>query len=794
MKTRKILISFALVLMLAVAMSVVAFAATGTITASSATAKRDGTVDVTVSLADNPGLVTAAITVTYDSAVLELTGVTDGGILGTQMHSATYTANPYTLYWSNPTVTADITADGLAATLHFKVKTDAAFGDTTVALSYSQASYDIINVDFGNVDFALNNGTITIVDKDPQVITAADLPAATYGDEGIKVEATADATSGLNAFTYASDNDAVATVDADGNVTIVGVGTANITVTEPGDDTYAPATVTKALTVAPKALTIKDAKVDNKVFDGTAVATLIPGTLEGVVGTDDVTADYTAATADYADVNVGEDKAVTVDGIILAGAAAANYTLTQPADVKGTITPKVIIVESVDFATGNATIKESDLVAGYTDVAVDLSEVEFAVNTDDNTKATVTNFKLNNANYVVTAAVENVDITAVKLVKVTVTAEPAAPESSVTINGNANTEVIVKDGTLLTIVASVDPTTSYKFKTFTVGGTEIAKDDPNLTVGTEEKSATYVLTATADAAATGITETAVTVTFKKNSASFYAVTFVVNGGSAVPAQTVSAYGQVIEPTAPTKDGYTFDGWYVDSALTAKYNFSNIVTGPFSLYAKWVAGGSTTPTTPGTETPTTPGEETPTTPADGKFNDVAEGYWAYEAIEFVRTNGIAKGKEEGNYKPEDTVTRAEFIAMLCRAYNIQPMEGDNFDDAGEGLWYTGYLAAAKQLGISNGVGDNKFAPEKKITREEMIQLVYNYHKSIGIDVTAEDAGFADADQISDWAKDAVNYAKKTGIINGVGDNMFAPKGDATRAQLAQIFYNMLKDAK
>ncbi len=174
-----------------------------------------------------------------------------------------------------------------------------------------------------------------------------------------------------------------------------------------------------------------------------------------------------------------------------------------------------------------------------------------------------------------------------------------------------------------------------------------------------------------------------------------------------------------------------------------------------------------------------------------FSDVKESDWYYEAVKFAFEKGITKGISDTEFGPDGKVTRGQFITMLCRAYGVEEMTGDNFDDCGD-TWYTGYLAAAKQLGISNGVGDNMFAPEKEITREEMVTLIYNYLKSVG---KAEDEigeiEFADKDDISDWAKDGVAFASGKGYVKGKGNNVFDPKGNATRAELAQIFFNMLK---
>ena len=175
-----------------------------------------------------------------------------------------------------------------------------------------------------------------------------------------------------------------------------------------------------------------------------------------------------------------------------------------------------------------------------------------------------------------------------------------------------------------------------------------------------------------------------------------------------------------------------------------------------------------------------------------FKDVKETDWFYDAVHFAYSKGITSGVSENSFAPNDRVTRGQFITMLCRAYGIEEMKGDNFADAGD-TWYTGYLAAAKQLGISNGVGDNMFAPEKEITREEMVTLIYNYLKSVQeIEEIDSETEFADNSSMSDWAKQGIAFANRMGYVNGKGNNLFDPKGDATRAELAQIFYNIFSE--
>ena len=141
-----------------------------------------------------------------------------------------------------------------------------------------------------------------------------------------------------------------------------------------------------------------------------------------------------------------------------------------------------------------------------------------------------------------------------------------------------------------------------------------------------------------------------------------------------------------------------------------------------------------------------------------------------------------------------LTRGEFIVLMMRAYEIAPDTNptDNFADAGN-TYYTGYLAAAKRLGITFGVGNNMYAPGKEITRQEMFTLLYNALKVI-VQLPQGDSGktladFSDAGQIDTWAKDAMTLFVKAGTVSGSGGKL-TPTGTTTRAEMAQVLYNLL----
>lgn len=142
-----------------------------------------------------------------------------------------------------------------------------------------------------------------------------------------------------------------------------------------------------------------------------------------------------------------------------------------------------------------------------------------------------------------------------------------------------------------------------------------------------------------------------------------------------------------------------------------------------------------------------------------FSDVTESDWYADAVTFIAARGITGGTADRTFSPNATLTRGQFIVMLMRAYGISPLPDatDNFADAGD-MYYGGYLAAAKQLGITNGVGDNMFKPEQAITRQEMFTLLYNA-LTVMDKLPMGESGqtlldFSDASNVASWAQGAM----------------------------------------
>lgn len=173
-----------------------------------------------------------------------------------------------------------------------------------------------------------------------------------------------------------------------------------------------------------------------------------------------------------------------------------------------------------------------------------------------------------------------------------------------------------------------------------------------------------------------------------------------------------------------------------------------------------------------------------------FTDIKGAAWAREAIEYLHSNGIVNGNPDGSFEPNKSVTRAEFIKMAVLAFGIEG-EGNlaYFSDVTENMWFAPYVAAAYENKMIYGDENGCFNPDAPISRQDMVTMLYRAIKPQNtIDNSLE---FTDKDEISDYAAEAVEYFSAEGIVNGMGDGSFAPKENATRAQAAKIFYNIIK---
>lgn len=177
-----------------------------------------------------------------------------------------------------------------------------------------------------------------------------------------------------------------------------------------------------------------------------------------------------------------------------------------------------------------------------------------------------------------------------------------------------------------------------------------------------------------------------------------------------------------------------------------------------------------------------------------FIDIASVDWAKTSIEALAARGIVNGAADNLFMPNNKITRAEFIKMVIGAFELED-ESDvsTFKDVKTGEWYANFVASAQKLGIVNGYEDGNFGVNKQITRQEMAAIAYRAAvvAKVKLPQKAAAVDFIDKKDIHLYAQEAISAMIKAEIINGVGDNRFAPINNSTRAEAAKVVYGLFK---
>lgn len=178
-----------------------------------------------------------------------------------------------------------------------------------------------------------------------------------------------------------------------------------------------------------------------------------------------------------------------------------------------------------------------------------------------------------------------------------------------------------------------------------------------------------------------------------------------------------------------------------------------------------------------------------------FEDLSGAEWAKEAIISLAEKQYICGKAENLFCPNDNITRYEFTKIIANAFlTDEPGAEIPFGDVSADSWAYEYVKKAFAANIINGKDGNVFDGDAVITREEMAVILHRAALKKNIILSdyedARDFTFRDDGQIDEYAKQAVYVLRNDGVINGVGDDMFAPKQTATRAEAAQMIYLLI----
>lgn len=196
-----------------------------------------------------------------------------------------------------------------------------------------------------------------------------------------------------------------------------------------------------------------------------------------------------------------------------------------------------------------------------------------------------------------------------------------------------------------------------------------------------------------------------------------------------------------------------------------------------------------------------GAVTPALAGGTPFTDVQSECWYGLYVTFVHRNGIMQGTSATTFSPNANFTRAQVAAALFRIHNgraagASDPRASTFTDVPENQWFAPYIAWASTEGIVNGVGDNRFAPNDAVDRQQFATMLNRFADALtNLDTSIRQGArwndFTDRKQIASWAVDGLAWANYHGIVTGRTATTIAPAGTATRAEAAAMLTRFMR---
>lgn len=649
--------------------------------------------------------------------------------------------------------------------------------------------------------------------------------------------------SGTGAVTWAVTEGDSAMVDAAGNVTITGIGATTIAATKAADGNHADAvTDTYAFTPAPLQLIIDDPVTTGgwtKTYDGNTdfdLSRITVGAITNKVGSDDITVSVQSATYDAADIGLG-NKTLTITYATegdnsgtysVPGNYVANTASVTAATPVITLVNKTAVYSDKIIGIDEATVTgvtggtTPDGIIAYTYYTKETCGDEDKTTVDKNGAEVIGGAPKNAGTYYVKAMIAasgNYSVATSGAVTLTI----YYPSSGL----NASVPVIVDGKTVDMGTAEVkDGTTTIKVDQDKMREQlKSAKDSVVIPINSNTNTAAAQLVVQN---VENMAERSMTLTIKSNDISYEIPTGSVDtaailknlgaaDSSKVPLNVT--IGKLTQNSVTVKDG-TLVMVPVSFTITATYNGKSVEVDKFESYVHRVI-----------EIPSGVDPKTITTAVVVEKNGAQRhvptevyskgGMWyaninsltnsTYALInskaEFADTNGkwytavaaemasrkILSGVGENKFAGDRSITRAEFAAILVRALGL-PADGKSiFVDVSPSAWYSGAIATAAEYGLVTGKGDNEFAPGAYITRQEAMTMLQRAAKLA--DYSGGDGSlgnFADAGSISKWAQNAAKWNVGSGLIVGSG-GLIRPSDNITRAESGAVILRLLQKA-
>lgn len=755
-KIFSLLLSVAMILSLVTVNVVAAEPGSIEVTASPSSVKAGDEFVVDVNVVTNPGFITLKLKYEYDSTKLEL--LTPKKDQGTSLFSGWNGNGTSTLVWQNATADANLTETGKAASLTFKVKSDAAVGAYPIKVTFESAA----NFDKQAVTFNVTYPTVNVIEEtNITSITPASV-SVPFGASADEVQTALESavlkgagqTTGGTAVsdfpleveswdvTGVNTNPATGTAGGTARATLKAASGINVTA-----EAVANVTLTPLTTGDIDAETEMKVPVNagNDAYTTDELKAKVEAKYETVtVKNGAITADFVpAVTVTGTPAAVGETATATLSVSGTSDNSKFNITTPVTKDVTITLVPNAITDKSVSWKV-NSIISSNTNIEATVEYAADYADKPLAVTISDGTNTVTKNFVL-----------------------------PALPEGAEAGAKGSYKASLGKLKTLFGTAPAVGTELSFKVA---VDGADVAYEVPESGDAVMENTL-KVVNASSGSGSSGLpTGGSTTVSYK------ITVAESENGTATAPAK--AAKGETVTITTTPAKGYKTD---VITVKTEKGTNVPVTDKTFTMPAYNV---TVTVTFVEGEEPVEPTE--PEQPSSDLFSDVPSTHWAYDFVKEMKELGIVNGVSDTEFAPDANITRAEFAKMVAEAFGLKATSSESaFVDCTASDWYTPYVIAGTEAGILKGVSADSFGANDTITRQDICTVLGRVLDAENTLTAAEDSAFADMDQVADYAVAYVKAFVGAKVVNGYEDGTFRPAAYATRAEVCKILSNVLK---
>ena len=469
---------------------------------------------------------------------------------------------------------------------------------------------------------------------------------------------------------------------------------------------------------------------------------------------------------------------VTVESVSL-DKTTLELTENRTATLTATVLPDNATNKDVTWSSSDSTVATVDESGKVTAIAPGEATITVAT-VDGNHTATCTVTVTAQPSYSISATPSALNFGSIDDGQ----AAPAAQTVTITNTGNQRVTVNLPTSTNYTITAgtgfingtaTLEPDATATFTVQPKAGLGAGKYDDTLTIsGSDSASAEIALTFT-------VNEPPYTGKYS------YEIVSDVGENGTIDVDRYATEGDQVTITVSPDEAYLLD----DLTVTSGGKDVALTDNGDGTYTFTMPSGDVAITATFAEDPNWEEPEAPATDVSEIFTDVPANHWAKAAIQYVYDNGLMTGVSDTTFAPEATTTRAMIVSMLARMENVTSAADAGFTDVAAGDWYATAVNWAAANGIVSGIGDNTFAPNAPITREQLAAMLMNYAQWKGQDISAR-ADLSDyTDAPSTWASEAVQWAVAEGLLAGVTDDQLQPQGQATRAQVAAIMQRFLE---